>query len=62
MAENWFFDDELTRLRWQWVASVRDYSCGASPRRGPALRRAHATANAYFDRLTRLQRHRSRSA
>jgi hypothetical protein len=59
----WFFDEELVALRWEWVSAVRARVGGGvrSSRRAlsaeqiEAEHRAHAVATAYFQRIGELQ-------
>jgi hypothetical protein len=57
----WFFDEELTRLRWAWVSAVRTRVSGGSrlaalsAEQVEAERRAHSVATAYFERIGELQ-------
>jgi hypothetical protein len=48
----WFFDDELSRLRWQWVAALREYGRGS---RASTLQQVHAAQEAYVTRAGRLR-------
>jgi hypothetical protein len=50
-----FFDEELARLRWRWVESHRAFNCGPASEREQAMLAAHASADAYFERLNRLK-------
>ena len=60
MAESWFFDPQLVRLRKQWVAAVRELGTLTSrtpaKERVAAERRAHRAADAYFEHVARLRR------
>lgn len=53
MAADWFFEEELSRLRWEWVAAVREYNM---ERNEASLRRVRATCEAYTARAARLRR------
>ena len=53
MAEQWFFDDELTRLRLEWVELIREYGRTRSP---VTLGRAHEAHRRYVERADRLRR------
>jgi hypothetical protein len=44
----WFFDEELVKLRWEWVSAV-------DPRTGRGDERGHVAARAYFERAAQLQ-------
>lgn len=48
----WFYEDELSRLRWEWVAALRDYARGDSPAQ---LRRVEVARDAYVGRAQRLR-------
>ena len=48
----WFYEDELSRLRWEWVAALRDYARGDSPAQ---LRRVESARDAYVGRAQRLR-------
>ncbi len=54
MATNtdWFYEDELSRLRWEWVDALRDYGRGGSP---AGLRRLEIARDAYVGRAKRLR-------
>jgi hypothetical protein len=60
MAESWFFDPELVRLRKEWVDAVRALGTLGSrttpEQRLAAERRTHRAADAYFDQVARLRR------
>jgi len=60
MADSWFYDTELVRLRGEWVAAVRELGRSAVRRsheeRLAAEQRVHDAAEAYFDLLGRLRR------
>ena len=64
MVNDWFFDEELMRLRREWVsaASARDAALAEvrTAQRIPAQARAerwsHEVAAAYFERAEYLQR------
>jgi hypothetical protein len=51
--EQWFFDDELTRLRLEWVELIREYGRSRCPR---TLRRAHEAHQRYVERADRLRK------
>jgi hypothetical protein len=53
MAAEWFFDDELSRLRWEWVDALRDY---AQRRDEASLRLVRTTCDAYTRRAAQLRR------
>jgi hypothetical protein len=48
----WFYEDELSRLRWEWVDALRDYGRGGSPAQLQRLERAR---DAYVGRAKRLR-------
>jgi hypothetical protein len=48
----WFFEDELSRLRWQWVATLREYGRGS---RTATLQQVHSAQEAYVARAGRLR-------
>lgn len=54
MAANgdWFYEDELSRLRWEWVAALRDYGRDSGP---AELRRLEHARDAYVGRAKRLR-------
>lgn len=49
---DWFYEDELSRLRWEWVAALREYGRGESPDR---VRRLEIARDAYVGRATKLR-------
>jgi hypothetical protein len=49
------FDDELVRLRRDWVESHRAFSAAQSSERERAIRAVHASASAYFDYVDRIR-------
>jgi hypothetical protein len=53
MTPGWFFEDELSRLRWEWVGAMRQY---AQQRSEASLRRARITRDAYTKRAADLHR------
>lgn len=54
-AAGCFFDEELARLRWRWVESHRAFNFGPASQREEAMLAAHASADAYFERLNLLR-------
>jgi hypothetical protein len=52
VAEQWFFDEELTRLRWEWVGLIREYGRSRLP---AALARAHEAHRRYVERADLLR-------
>ena len=48
---DWFFDDELAQLRWEWVSEVRAQVTGT---KAPSHGRSHAVAAAYIERVGQL--------
>jgi hypothetical protein len=54
MAANrdWFFEDELSRLRWEWVDALRRYGRDGSP---AELRALEDARDAYVGRAKRLR-------
>jgi hypothetical protein len=53
MAADWFFEEELSRLRWEWVDALREY---ARDRNEASLRQVRTTCEAYTKRAARLRR------
>jgi hypothetical protein len=59
MTEGWFFEEELSRLRWEWVDALREYG---RQRDEASLRRVRETCDAYTRRAARLRRDERRGA
>jgi hypothetical protein len=53
MAAEWFFEEELSRLRWEWVAALREYG---RLQNEASLRKVRFTSDAYTRRAARLRR------
>jgi hypothetical protein len=53
MAADWFFEKELSRLRWEWVDALREYG---RERNDASLRHVRTTCDAYTRRAARLRR------
>ena len=53
MAADWFFEEELSRLRWEWVDALRAYG---RDRNDASLRQVRVTCDAYTRRAARLRR------
>jgi len=57
----WFFDEELVKLRWEWVSAVDPRAATAGSKTQPsadrrrAEERRHVAARAYFERARMLQ-------
>jgi hypothetical protein len=49
------FDEELARLRRDWVESHRVFSATPSSERDRAIQAVHVSASAYFDYLDRIR-------
>ena len=58
MAAEWFYEAELSRLRWEWVSAVREY---AQHRSDASLMRARTACEAYTRRAARLRRAQQRT-
>jgi hypothetical protein len=54
MADSWFYDDDLVRLRRAWVEAVQ--ALKQRPRDENYRHRVQAAAQAYFDRAAELHR------
>ena len=50
--KDWFYEDELSRLRWEWVDALRDYGRDGS---AAELRRLEGARDAYVGRAKRLR-------
>jgi hypothetical protein len=59
MAAEWFFEEELSRLRWEWVTALREYG---RQRNDVSLRRVRSTCDAYTQRAAWLRRADRRAA
>jgi hypothetical protein len=53
MTAEWFFEDELSRLRWEWVSAMREY---ARHRSEASLARVRTSCDAYTQRVAQLRR------
>lgn len=50
--KDWFYEHELSRLRWEWVDALRDYGRDGTP---AELRRLETARDAYVGRAKRLR-------
>ena len=53
MTAEWFFEDELSRLRWEWVSAMREYAWNRSE---ASLARVRTSCDAYTKRVAQLRR------